>query len=208
MTTSPDNDATPPQTETKEACNLASSPNLLDLSKLRLTQNFGDSVGVKKLLNTVPVRKPLKTEFFRVHPDSNRSINFGFIEIKEESQLFLVSDSLQGELAQDMVAKTIYQCTTRNGVSFLYPVKLPDEEGRLDSWNQSAREAVDIAKDAWIRLVSNRHLGAYEILQATGALSEPDWPSQSFEELLTIAFKGRIIETIDHPVIRKLRGEI
>lgn len=206
--TSIENNGAPLTTPNEEACILARSPNLLDLSKLRLTQNFGDSVGVKKLLNTVPVRKPLKTEFFRVHPDSNRSINFGFIEIKEEGQLFLVSDSLQGELAQDMVAKTIYQCTTRNGVSFLYPVKLPDEEGRLDSWNQSAREAVDIAKDAWIRLVSNRHLGAYEILQATGTLSEPDWPSQSFEELLTIAFKGRIIDTVDHPVIRKLRGEI
>jgi hypothetical protein len=30
-----------------------------------------DDIGVEKVLLTVPVRKPRKTEFFRVHPDED-----------------------------------------------------------------------------------------------------------------------------------------
>ena len=38
-----------------------------DLSKLRLPQNF-EAVGVTPGFMTVPVRKPTRTEFTRVHP--------------------------------------------------------------------------------------------------------------------------------------------
>ena len=40
-----------------------------DLMSLRLDQSYADTVGVKKLLTTVPVRKPHRQEFVRVHPD-------------------------------------------------------------------------------------------------------------------------------------------
>jgi hypothetical protein len=37
-------------------------------------------------------------------------------------------------------------------------------------------------------------------------LPEPEWPETSFEELMQIAFRGRIINSLDHPVIRQLLG--
>ena len=45
--------------------------SLFDLSKLRLSQNFAKSTGVKKLVTTIPVRKPNKQDFIRVHPDAD-----------------------------------------------------------------------------------------------------------------------------------------
>jgi hypothetical protein len=48
----------------------ANSANPFDnLSALRLDQSYADTVGVKKLLTTVPVRKPNRQEFVRVHRD-------------------------------------------------------------------------------------------------------------------------------------------
>jgi hypothetical protein len=41
-----------------------------DLSKWRLSQDFVEQASVKKLLTTVPVRKPLAQDFVRVHPDA------------------------------------------------------------------------------------------------------------------------------------------
>jgi hypothetical protein len=38
-------------------------------------------------------------------------------------------------------------------------------------------------------------------------LPPPTWPELSFGELLKIAFKSRYIDTLDHPVLLKLRGE-
>jgi hypothetical protein len=51
-------------------------------------------------------------------------------------------------------------------------------------------------------------LGAYDVFEATATLPEPQWPDQSFQELLKVGFKDRQIDSLDHPVIRKLRGEI
>ncbi len=42
-----------------------------DLESLRVSQDFVKDSGVKKLLTTVPVRKPNRQDFVRVHPDSS-----------------------------------------------------------------------------------------------------------------------------------------
>ena len=33
------------------------------------------------------------------------------------------------------------------------------------------------------------------------------WPEESFTELLKVAFRGRVVDRADHPVIARLRGE-
>jgi hypothetical protein len=76
------------------------------------------------------------------------------------------------------------------------------------AWHTSAAEAAERAIRSWVRVTANMSLGAYEISEAVANLSEPDWPDQSMPELLSIAFKGRVIEGPEHPVIKKLRGEI
>ena len=42
-----------------------------DLEALRVSQDFVKDSGVKKLLTTVPVRKPNRQDFVREHPDSS-----------------------------------------------------------------------------------------------------------------------------------------
>ena len=48
-------------------------PDPFNPDNLRLSQSFAETVGVKKLLTTVPVRKPSPQDFVRVHPDPNIS---------------------------------------------------------------------------------------------------------------------------------------
>ena len=63
-----------------------------DLSSLRLDQSFADTVGVKKLLTTVPVRKPNRQDFVRVHPDPTyRLTPAAIIEVKEDREVYLVT---------------------------------------------------------------------------------------------------------------------
>jgi len=49
-------------------------------------------------------------------------------------------------------------------------------------------------------------LGAYEIFEAQGSIPEPIWPDLSFGEILRVAFKDRIIRSLDHPVVKRLHG--
>ena len=92
-------------------------------------------------------------------------------------------------------------------VLFFWPVKLPDTEGRPSSWNDSAREAASEAIVSWVRVQANMGIGAYEYWVAPGDLAKPKFPELTFSELLSIAFKGdRFIDTLDHPVVGRLRG--
>ena len=42
--------------------------------------------------------------------------------------------------------------------------------------------------------------------KAESAIPDPIWPDLSFEKIYRIAFKDRLINSADHPVIKRLRG--
>jgi hypothetical protein len=59
-----------------------------------------------------------------------------------------------------------------------------------------------------VRLVANRHVGAYDVYKAPNVSDEAVWPELSFREVLNLAFKDRLITSLDHPIVKRLRGEI
>ena len=143
-----------------------------------------------------------------MHPDAAYRLETALLEVKEANETYLVDPSLWGELAGEITPKVLFTTITQQKVLSLWPVRLPGIDGRLDDWNRSALEAAERARSVWLKLVSNRSLGAYEIYEAAGNLSEPEWPELSFQELLEIAFKDHFIRSMDHPEVRRLRGEI
>ncbi len=191
--------------------NETTSNNTLDPfapENLRLSQDFNLTISVKKKLMTVPARKPNRQDFVRVHPDNAFHLETVVLELKEERETYLVDKALWPELPGDVIPKSLFTAINRQGVVFIWPIRLPQEDGRQDEWNRSALEAALIAKEKWIRLAANMSLGAYEVFEATGTLPEPKWPEISFRELLEIAFKANYIDSLDHPVLKRLRGEL
>ena len=177
-----------------------------DLSRLTLSQDFSKLSGVKKIITTVPVRKPNPQDFVRVHDGESWYLQTAVLELKEDRETYLVDNRIWTALSGEIIPKALFQTINRQGVLSIWPIKLPDENGRLDNWNQSALEAAMMAKDSWIRVKSNMDLGAYEISQATGNFPEPIWPDVTFQEILKIAFKGKFIRSMDHPVVKRLQG--
>ena len=182
--------------------------NPFDPAKLRLSQNFAEKIGVKKALLTIPVRKPGRQDFIRVHPDPSYRIETAVLELKEERETYLVAPEVWSEVPSELTPKVLFTTTNRQGVLTLWPVRLPGEDGRLDDWNTSALKAAEMAQSDWVRVAANMSLGAYEVYVATGNLPDPEWPELPFAEILKIAFKGQFIEDLDHPVMRRLRGEL
>lgn len=179
----------------------------LDLARLRLGQDFADRVGVKKALITVPVRKPDRQSFVRVHPDPSWRLDTAVITLKDERETYLVDPSLWPELPGELTPTGLFTAVTRQGVVFLWPVRLPGPDGRLDTWSRSALDAVEMAKNGWVRVAANMGLGAYDVFVATGEFPDPEWPDVTFQKLLEIAFRDRFIRDAGHVVFRKLRGE-
>ena len=186
----------------------SNNEDLFDLKKLTLSQDFAEIVGVKKKIITVPVRKPHRQSFVRVHPDESWRLETAVLEVKEERETYLVDPAIWSELPGEIVPKVLFTAINRQGVVFLWPVRLPGEDGRHDAWNRSALEAAHLATKQWVRVSANMSLGAYEVFEATGNLPEPIWPDISFKELLEIAFRDKFIQSLEHPVIRSLQGEL
>ena len=182
-----------------------------DLSALRLKQDFASQVGVKTLITTVRVQKPSKEIFVRCHPDEDYRIPTAVIELKDENrEIYLVAQPLWPDLVEEATfsPRLLVTSISRQGDLFLWPIRLPGPDGKIDEWNRSALEAADAARDRWVRVRAKMSQGAYEISVATGDIPEPVWPDLSFQEIIKIAFKDRMITSMDHPVLRRLRGEI
>ena len=65
--------------------------NTSPFSSLRLSQNFGESLGVKKVLTTVPVGKPSKDRFFRTHTSPSWVFPTCILENKAAGEIYVVS---------------------------------------------------------------------------------------------------------------------
>ena len=178
-----------------------------DLESLRVSQDFVKDSGVKKLLTTVPVRKPNRQDFVRVHPDSSYVLDTMLLNLKEERETYLVAPTFWDEIPQELTFTRLALAANRQKVIFLWQLRLPDSSGKTDAWSLSALEAYEEAKRRWVRVAANMSLGAYEIFEALGELSEPEWPEESMDEIVRIAFRNSFIESYDHPVLRRLRGE-
>jgi hypothetical protein len=181
-----------------------------DLASLRLTQDFASAVGVKKLVTTIPVKKPSKEWFVRVHPDPAYRLPTTMLELKEDQESYLVAPSLWPELASEPTLRPTLLVTSinRQGVLFLWKLRLPGADGRVDDWSRSAMDAANEAKSRWVRLTANMNLGAYDVAVASGQIAEPEWPGITFQQIIDIAFRDKKISDWNHPVLRRLRGEV
>ena len=183
------------------------NPDPFNPESLRLDQSFAETGGVKKLITTVPVRKPGKYDFVRVHPDpAYRWTPAAVIELKEERETYLLTAEMASALPGEFNTAALFLTINRQRVLSLWPIKLPDQGGKSNAWHDSAAEAAERAMGKWIRVQANMSLGAYDVAEATGQLSDPTWPDMPFSEILRIAFRGHIIDSIDHPLVQRLRG--
>jgi hypothetical protein len=174
-----------------------------DLAALRLDR-IDSTLGVVEVLSRVSVRKPNRHEFFRVHPAF--VLDTTVFTDKDERESYLVTPSMRGALVGEARPVLLVLAITRQGALLIWPVSLPSEDGRRNAWTESAQEAMALAKEHWVRLMADMSWGGYRIYKAEGQLSDPVWPENLFEELLEIAFRNKVIESEDHPIVRRLRG--
>jgi hypothetical protein len=180
--------------------------DVFDLKELRLTQNFSEEIEVKKIILRVLIRKPNSQDFVRVRPGEEWRIKTVVLKMKDEGEFYFVKRDLWPELSLEAVPMMLLTTINRQGVPTLWPIRLPAADGRLDSWNMSAFDAAEKAQKRWVRVVSNRSSSSYDVFEAQGGLPEPEWPDISFNEIISLALKDKLIDRLDHPIVERLRG--
>jgi hypothetical protein len=79
-----------------------------------------------------------------------------------------------------------------------------------NSWNESNITACHQAKQFWVQTTSRRLEGVdqykIEFSKDVDAFPEPNWPSQSLDQLIEVTFDGRMIGSEDHSEFGRLIG--
>jgi hypothetical protein len=198
--------------ETVAASSLADSaakaPNPFDPARYRRAPNLSAAAGVKKIVTVVPVGKPHKESFFRTHPDPEYRLDVGIIELKLDREFYLVDPELEEALVGESTfsKRLLLTAQTRQGVLFLWPLRYV-KPGERDSWGESANKAAVLSATSWIRMQANMHVQAYDVSQVAASDIDPEWAIPKLEELLKIAFGKFYIDSMSHPVLKRLRGE-
>lgn len=180
-----------------------------DLEALKVGQDFAKTGAAPTLLRQVPVRRPKATDWFRVCPDPEYRQTLTLMEDKEEGEVFIVAPRMREELCDEPTLHhyEVFTAINSNGTVFIFPVRLASPDGKWNSWHRSQHDAAELATSQWIRMISNKDLGGYN-LRTSVRKAEPDWSAlPPFKELLRIAFRDFKIETPDHLYIRRLRDE-
>jgi hypothetical protein len=179
----------------------------LDLMNCRAPQQFQDAE-TPEIITTVLVDKPSKKDFVRFHPGPDYRFVGAMLIDGSDDGWHLVTRSVAQALLDDIVVVILHLGITQSGRVFITPVQMPGADGHRNPWHESRAKAVAVAETRWVRIIADKNFGGYRVRDANGRLAEPIWPKESFNDLLKLAFRGRVISTLDHPVVRKLQGAV
>jgi hypothetical protein len=180
----------------------------LDIEQFRIPQDFGSHIQAQKRAVTVSVRKPDRQHWVLINPDRTWRMPVSVLEDKTNQQTYVVAPEIVPEVIGDLVPKLLVTYASRQGNTSLWPIRMPDENGRLDTFNESALEIVERYAGQWIRVLANQADRCYDVLEMPMIESpNPKWPDGGFKQLFALAFKNRVIDNLNHPVLKALRGE-
>jgi hypothetical protein len=173
------------------------------LSQLALDPTHADSISTKVTV-TASAGRPSPTAYFRVHP--NPGFAMALCGLKAADGLYLATNTVREAIPAELTYLQVVTTITRAGALGVWPISMPRPGAQMMNWTRSALEAANLAMKQWVRIRSNTSIGAYEVHRLVVSIPEPEWPDLTFEEILTIAFEKRIIDSVDHPLVRELRG--
>ncbi len=184
-----------------------------DFSSLRLPATFEQGSVTKKLITTIPLRKPRSgLDYFRIRPELEWAAKIPILDLGREEEKYAVALDIVPEVMDTGRLRFVrlYTGITFNGVLFLSEIPLPDSDGKENEYNRTRGMAYNMATYKWVMIKVNNELGAYEIVYPKSELPEPVWPKEPSDliKAIEISFKNNLINSIDHPMLKKLRGEI
>ncbi len=182
---------------------------------LRVTES--SPIVVKRVVNSIPIKKPKPgVEFFRIRPGSEWKFDTHLLDLggKNDGEgKFLLKRDLYPEVMETKKLKlvTIYTgIAYGSGDIFLSAIAQPNAEGKDHEYNRTRRLAYTKAETHWVKLQTNEPIEAYDTVFAMSKFPDPEWPEEpeNMTKALELAFKDKIIDDHNHPILKKLRGEL
>ncbi len=180
-----------------------------DISEFYIPQGVDESgITAEKILTRLPIRKTGKAEFVRSHPSLEYRRELYLYEDKDgDGTFYVVHPRLVPEIAIFVSQYLLVLCVNNYDVPFFFPVNLSTSKA-MTKFRENALEFVERSQTRWMRRTWNSAINEHELFGARNMEKEPVFPEGTIEELLKLAAKGGMIKSTDHPIYKKLLGEM
>ena len=150
---------------------------------------------------SIECRDPRSDEWFRVRLGVERGASTLALRDAGTGDLYLVTRDLWQALQPLLMPVCLRACINIDGGVFLWAIAIPAVEGGPELQTTPACVVADLAEKTWCRVVFDADLQQY--ITSTKSRSVPNslWPDVSFLDLVQAAFGGRVITSLDHPII-------
>lgn len=150
--------------------------------------------------------KPPKGIFFTViaetgKPWRNRKFYF-LLEVEGRDPYIVAPDIAKQKKEEDVIRPVLLvRYITMAGEEGLWALKLDPPDGKSNRYNVSALNILEEAsKGKWVRMVSAKGHYRYQTSKKTFEQVPPRFSDRSFDELVDIAYKDRIISSLNHEI--------
>jgi hypothetical protein len=133
------------------------APDPFNLAGLIINQDYLQMAGTTRLLTTVKVGKPNRQDFFRINPDPTYRANLGILEDKEDRVFYIVPPGMTQIIPGEFYAATVFVGVNREGVPFVWPIRLPEPKQRFADWPT----AVIFGLNSWSECLRRLRLSGY-----------------------------------------------
>jgi hypothetical protein len=207
------------QTETQTETSQPSDP-YTSVQHLLVPTGLGTALPTQRVRTHIKVERPSPTSWFRVFPEWG--------PWDDNFRIFIYES--QGDIPSQLVEPHVV--AEDLGLKIKRPALYVDRAGELrlwliaggsycgtatrstpSSWETTAIQAAQIGCTDWVRISSNKSAGIYEIHRVRDGVEvpDPDWSALGNLDpgtILELAFgDDRRIGSVDHPILKTLRGE-
>jgi hypothetical protein len=161
---------------------------------------------------TYPFRKVPKSDtFWRVHPEHRATVRM--VESQDEidghyvvhERIWKAVPELRSKAAKAKICD-LYLATSLQGAVIVWFAQRHDGVGKVPASIATRVEAIERAKTQWTQVFWDGSSG-YRTRTPVDAQDEPTWPDEPFAVIVHKAVKDVFIDTLDHPYVKKIRGE-
>jgi hypothetical protein len=160
----------------------------------------------------VECQRPPKGIFFTVRSETTkpwRDRGFYFLLQIEGRDPYLVAPDIANQKKDEDVIRPvlIVRYVTMAGEEGLWPLKLDQPDSKSNRWTTSALNILELAASGkWVRIVSAKNHYRHQASKRTFEEVPPRFSDRSFDDLINVAFKDRVIVSLDHEIWDELEN--
>jgi hypothetical protein len=173
-----------------------------NLDALRNAQDYEEFLAGEQV-STMSVRTLKEAMHLRINPAPEYSLFKQFVVATKQGTYF-VYPQFRDALGPLPRLCNLHIAANGHGEYFLLQIKQPNPGQDDNVWYYTARMVAAAATAGWVKVT--KPTGAdrgWGYIPVQHKMFEPKWPTKTFNELLMAAFPDRVINKIDHDLIKQ-----